>query len=274
MLQFLGIPKARETHSFSDLRWICKSAVLQKWYSRTLLPVVQKQLRPSRVHAYGFKRGSSTAHVVGLICQLIYSADVWGTPLIISSQDVRTAFDAMDHNWIAKSLQSRGASAQVTALLMRELTGVEAVMTLPCAGTTSPFNYTRGGKQGGVETPEEWNALIDYLLEALVTSWASKGYGIKLCDGDNAVGSDACLVSHAVWADNIFLFATSTVMMQTMVAELCACISQAELDWKPSSLEFLCAGTLSNETSHAISIEQSGSTLVYKQVPQMHVLGL
>ena len=36
MLEFLGIQKERDVRTFSDLRWICKSPVLQKWYSYML----------------------------------------------------------------------------------------------------------------------------------------------------------------------------------------------------------------------------------------------
>ena len=82
---------------------------------------------------------------------------------------------------------------------MRELTGMQAVTTLPGAGTTRAIEYTCDGKQGGVETPEEWNALTDYIREPLVVSEAERGFVFPF--------------TYAVWADNIILFATSWDML-------------------------------------------------------------
>ena len=66
-----------------DLRWICKSPVLQKWYFRSLRPQLRKQLRPSKVHSYGFRKFTSTSQVIGLVRQIQFLADVWGLPLAI-----------------------------------------------------------------------------------------------------------------------------------------------------------------------------------------------
>eukprot|EP00959_Pyramimonas_sp_CCMP1952_P200210 4187457-Pyramimonas_sp.AAC.1 len=47
ILQFLGIPKVHDVRTFKDLRWICKSATLQKWFVRSLRPQLRRQMRPS-----------------------------------------------------------------------------------------------------------------------------------------------------------------------------------------------------------------------------------
>ena len=89
-------------------------------------------------------------------------------PLIIACQDVQTAFDDMSHELISESMLYRGVSKQLNAALMRELIGLKACMSLPAAGTTPPISYSKGGKQGGVETPEQWLALMDQLLEPVL----------------------------------------------------------------------------------------------------------
>ena len=119
---------------------------------------------------------------------------VWGCRLTITAQDVLTAFGEMRHDVIAKSLLSRGVSFSLTGLLLQELVGVHAVLQVPEAGTTAPFQFLEGGQQGGVMTPHEWNAMLDYALGPLIRSWSRRGMGFKL---------DKLLVSHAIWADHI-----------------------------------------------------------------------
>eukprot|EP00973_Karenia_brevis_P035896 4952642-Karenia_brevis.AAC.1 len=82
---------------FEDFRWICKSAVLQKWFLRSLRPTFRQQIKPSKVHSYGFRKHTSTAEVTGLVRELHFAADVWKLPLVTSLLDVRTAFDSMPH---------------------------------------------------------------------------------------------------------------------------------------------------------------------------------
>jgi hypothetical protein len=88
MLEFIGIPKVREARTFEDLRWICKSSVLQKWYMHSIRSLLKQSLRASWVHSYGFKRHSDTAYVCSLVRQLVYIAKVWNLPLLVSCQDV------------------------------------------------------------------------------------------------------------------------------------------------------------------------------------------
>ena len=265
MLEFVGLPKSKEVSEFGDLRWICKSAILQKWYMRASLPCLRNALRPSRVHAYGFKRQSNTSMVCGLIRQLLFLADSWGLPLLVACQDVSTAFDAMGHELISNALSSRGCPDHLTCRFVWELTGIHAVITLPGAGTTEPFEFNRGGKQGGVETPDAWNAIMDHLLEPLVISWEARGMGFNW--------DHPQVISHAVWADNIILFASSAAMMKQMQLELSSAITAGQLRWKPSSLEVLQAGSLLKESIDTFSVEQHGESFVYKRVLQLSLLG-
>ncbi len=269
MLEFLGLPKELGVRTFDDIRWVCKSPVLQKWYVRSILPRIEASLRPSWVHSYGFERKSSTTFVCSLVRQLLYLSRSWGFPLLISCQDVKTALDSMLHSNIGNALRRRGASDGDCAVLMRELTGLQAVISLAGVGTTPPFPYSRGGKQGGVETPLEWLTMIDELLENLVVAWPFHGIGVKM---GGAQDREAVLF-HAVWADNIILFASSYDMMQIMVDELTVAIHQYSPCWKKSSLELLAGGTLINEPPKKISAKQDGAELIYTPTQQLLLLG-
>lgn len=162
----------------------------------------------SWVHSYGFRSRSNTGFVTGLVWQLLYLARSWGRGLLVSVQDVRTAFEAMEHSLISESLLHRGVPVDQTAVMMRELSGVNAVITLPGAGTTESFSYSRDGKQDGVETPDQWNAAIDFIMEPLVVSWALRGLRFAV---DSSYGR-VKHIPHAVWADNFVLFSTDLEM--------------------------------------------------------------
>ena len=119
-----------------------------------------------------------------------------------------------------------GASAQITAMLMRELTGKRTVMTLPSAGTTRPFDFTIGRKQGGVETPEEWLAIIEGLMEPLADVRATRGFGFPLTQTEG-VERHVC---HAVWAYTLILFAVYPRMLPQMIYDLTEAVYRAGLD--------------------------------------------
>ena len=145
--------------------------------------------------------------VCGLVRQLLFLSNVWGLPLLVACQDVCTAFDAMSHDVIADALLARGCSPQLACVCLRELTGIQAVATLPGAGTTQPFAFEKGGKQGGAETPEVWNAVIDYLLEPLVNSREERRMGFS--SGHST--TDFRIITHAVCCERQCRFTTNVV---------------------------------------------------------------
>ena len=107
-------------------------------------------------------------------------------------------------------------------------------MQIPGAGCSQPFNFLKGGKQGAVETPDIFNAMVETCLEPLVHSWVSRGFGFQL---------DSHFVSHLIWCDNIFLFASQQDQLRQMTAELTDAIVQYGFTWKPSSLMCMAAGS-------------------------------
>ena len=276
ILEFVGLPKSAHPTCFSQLRWICKSAVLQKWYLHTLRPHLRHQLRPSIIHSYGFRERTSASDLTGMVRELLHVARTWGYSLILSVQDVRTAFDSMPHDLIGKSLRDRGASARMTGLHLRELTTIQAYMRLPFAGETPLFDYQKGGKQGGVETPDEWRAMIEYIMQPVVTAWNQLGFGFKASDGEDL----DCIINHAIWADNIVLIADSFETMQTMINQLDAAFAHFRdasgrryFNWKRDSLEVVAAGALKEHDSVELFVFQDGERLAYVEKDRIILLG-
>eukprot|EP00973_Karenia_brevis_P073142 10159766-Karenia_brevis.AAC.1 len=94
----VGLPKIRNPIVFSEFRYICKSPVLQKWYLKSLVEVIQRIRRPSHVHTYGFRKGRSPMLITELFRQLLFLSHEWGPGIAIGSFDIKIAFDSMDHS--------------------------------------------------------------------------------------------------------------------------------------------------------------------------------
>jgi len=269
VVEFLGIPKTESPTCMEvrDLRWICKSAVTQKWYLRALRPNLRMQMHPSPVHSYGFRKNTCASDVNGLVRELMFISRVWALPLITAVQDIRYAFDSMPHDLVGRSLKSQGASALQTGLHLRELTGLQAFIHLPNVGCTRNFDFQKGGKQGGVETPDQWKALLEFLFVPIVKKWNQLGMGFALPEEAEKPGK---LFNHAVWADNVILFASSTEMMQQMISDLNGALEchvslegSRYLGWKPDSSEFVVSGPSKAERS-SLHVVQEGAILQYK----------
>ena len=98
-------------------------------------------MRKSSVHSYGFKPGCRMTDVTSLVRQLLYAADAWNMPLIVTTQDVKWAFDSMQHGDIAKAMLRSGASPALTLAQMRELPGLRAYVTLPGVGDSPSYPH-------------------------------------------------------------------------------------------------------------------------------------
>ena len=238
---------------------------------------MRQELRPFAVHSYGFRKFTSASQLNGLVRQLQFFADAWNLLLAIAMQDVQTAFDSMPHGLIRESLLARGVSPQVAGLHVRELTGMHAYIRLPHAGQTVLFPYTKGGKQGGIETPDEWKAVVDSIMLPIVEDWNTLNFGFSLTDED---GEQRLLVNHAVWADNIVLFASSFQELEIMVSDLnsafssvCNSSGSQYFVWKASSLELMVGGALANGPVPDLALEQDGCICKYVLRERVVLLG-
>lgn len=175
MMQFVGIPKERSVTNFEGFGWIAEASTLQKWYLRTLRPQLRSEIKPSAVLSFGFKPGMATSDITSIIREFLFNGDKWGHCVYVAAQDVLTAFDTVRHDKIRSCLLARGVSLGVVAAILQELTFLEGVMQVPGAGETEYFPFTKGGRQGGVETPDIFNTTIEAALEDTVKRWGYSG---------------------------------------------------------------------------------------------------
>ena len=88
---------------------------------------------------------------------------------------------------------------------------------------TSKFEFSGGGKQGGVETPDQWRAMFEHLCEPMISHWNELGSGFTLDDGS---GQPPTAINHAIWVDTSELAAKKYTMVQFMIDQLTAACSR------------------------------------------------
>ena len=136
---------------------------------------------------------------------------------------------------------------------------MSATISIPGAGSTEPFEFSRPGKQGGIETPDEFNMFMERMMSPLVKRWYERGWGFRLDSG--------VIVNHLLWADNVWLIAEKKDDLAAMIEELTLAITVSKLAWKASSLEVLAGGLAVNEEFCFDMLP------AYKVVQNLHVLG-
>ena len=127
-------------------------------------------------HIYGFRKHRTATDITGLVEAMLYLNTNWqGLHTIIACQDVRFAFDSMDHETTLNAFKASGASKTCMTNQARELSNIKAHITIDGAPDSDPFHFTMGGKQGGPMTPDDWNILLNHHLVNLFRSWANRG---------------------------------------------------------------------------------------------------
>ena len=127
-------------------------------------------MKRSTVGTMCFRQGYSCEDIAAIVRQTLFIAYRWGLPLILGSADIATAFDTMEHETLGQSLLGRGAHPDLARALLREVSCMTCRVNFPCAGQSEAFPLEHGGKQGGVETPEEFNIMTEHALEPIVSA--------------------------------------------------------------------------------------------------------
>ena len=180
-IKFWGLLKNKGSNEPNDFRWIALVSVLSKWYARGLRALLRRQRVPGRTHLYGFMRHRRTTDITGLIRQLLLNGHAWypGTKVYVLSADIRTAFDAINHDVATRALLHSGIQPKLVSNFLRELSLMTASMMISGCKETGSFNFEQGGKQGGVETPDIFNCCLEMIMSPLIESWVEKGWGVR-----------------------------------------------------------------------------------------------
>jgi hypothetical protein len=165
----------------------------------------------------GFSAGRQEGEIFKLCRMAIHKATLWNIPLYTCKLDVDRAFDVMRHSLILDSLLAAKCPAKLCVALMRDLS--QNSMTLLFQGECWPnIPYTRGGKQGGSETPELWKRVLNNAMIEIVGQWHEKKMGAHIGE---------ISLQYMAWADDLVFFNHSAQGLNDMCEILCASFSKA-----------------------------------------------
>ena len=145
-----------------------------------------------------------------LIRNVVHKADAFGMKCFVMSTDIRRAFQGISHEWAQRAMRRFQVPAHLRKVILEELAGLRCSASLPGATPSQYCPYSKGGREGGVDTPSLFNLLLEERLDEVVRGWTRDKVGFPLADFD---GRAETYLSHAVWADNIYLFASSQKML-------------------------------------------------------------
>ena len=269
VLEYIGIPKTKHARKLEEYRWLSKLFVFSKWYVNSWRPIFRQQLPPTPVKIYGFQRNHSSDDVVSLLRECLVDAHRFPRPIIVASMDVKTAFDSVLHEVLDDALGGQDISVSARIAMLSGLFGKSGRIRLPDAGLSPDFPFLRGGKQGGVETPDQFNVIMDACFRDLVGIWSAFGMGFRLDEYDGAP-----LLNHVIWADNVYLVASSVAEMNVMVQQSTDALYHLGLQWKLDSLEFMLGSALQGHNAVVQVHLRDGAVLAFKQAVAMTVLGV
>ncbi|CAK0804474.1 unnamed protein product, partial [Prorocentrum cordatum] len=128
-----------------------------------------------------------------------------------------------------------------------------------------------GGKQGGVDTPDLFNSMVESALEPVIQSWRVRHFGFPF--GDE--GEQGGYLNHLIWADNFIILAADIDQFESMAQELTSAMESIEFTWKESSLEVMACGALAEESIRAPAVRQTGKSesLLFAVVDHIVLLG-
>ena len=232
------IPKVNNAVTVHQWRPISLTSVVQKLFLSICSRMLTEFGRPIHPGQYGFVPGKQTMEVSECLRLVLQKCDTWGLPVYILKIDAFRAFDSMWHDVIESALLSSDVHPRLIHAIMRELSFGTASLKLGDIVWDRVFSYSKGGRQGGTDTPELWKRYLDLAITRATVLWQSAHRGLILPDGAGVPGGEVRL-DFLAWADDIFLISGSLADLKSMWLELSTCINDIGLKWKPGSLEVL-----------------------------------
>ena len=200
VLQFLA--KSKQAERFEQFRGVRLTDVLAKWYMQGLMILLRRKARHIKNEAwhqlmiFGFEPSHATSHLVVALNVLLTKGAEWAnvTNARIGSAYVKAAFDNLTVPVLGDELTYWKFNAHLVRALLEESLNLTASSEFPGAEPTDDLQFGYAIRQGGVESPWEWDTVLRHLLINLVSSWEAGGFGIQMpC---------TTKVTRIVWADN------------------------------------------------------------------------
>lgn len=265
------IAKCQAANEMVDFRGICLIDVFAKWYMQGIMMMLRKSVKHLPVHGWnrlmmlGFEPNHCTAQIITSLNVLLTKGAEWNGRynVVIGAADVRAAFDNLSLQSVFDALKYWGFAPELIRALLEESLDLEASARFPGISPTPGFRFNRSVRQGGVESPWEWNAVMRHLLSLLVPSWEGRGFGIDV--------PYMRRLTHLVWADNLYFVGSSVQQVQSMMQEFTDKLVAAGMSWKAGSLKIMHATSLEHPCEFVLN--QRCETINVEAVETLEVLG-
>ena len=122
LMILVGLAKEVQAHEFKKIRWVALSAVLQKWYLKCLVILLDEDVREASASTIGFAEGRSASEIHGAMNEMMSKAEDWNLSVAMTNGDVQFAFDSMKHSSIEEALAWSGARPGLIAAILRSRT--------------------------------------------------------------------------------------------------------------------------------------------------------
>ena len=119
------------------------------------------------------------------------------------SMDIRRCFDHVSTCRVLAALQARQLPRWLVKGLARELCLLEARARISDAEWGPEFDFYKGGKTGGVDTPALLNELLQHHLSSLAEQWLAHRTGYVIGGGGDDREMKNTVLSLLCWVDNI-----------------------------------------------------------------------
>ena len=260
------LQKVAKPTQMKHFRGISLLSVLSKWYMQCLYVLARRCPRPAAwncVCIYSYECCLGTDHITTALQLLLCRGWEWQlkSPVYVFNGDILAAFDNMRPDVVVDSLQAARVHPRIVAAMMSENTRTVCWPEFDAITLDEPIRFNKCAKQGGVESAYQWNNVMFTCLADLVQVWYESGYGLDL---------GGRRYTHAVWADNVWLFDHDVENLKKMMQSLTTSLAQRRLYWKPDSLCYMASLV---ETLHELVVTDGTAQLKVPNVDRMEVLG-
>jgi hypothetical protein len=130
---------------------------------------------------YGFRHGRSCSPAILQLINCLETAQEEKSSILLSSWDVRRAFDSITRPNILLSLERLGVPSKIAEWLAYMDNDDTVTVRTPFSSSITPtipatFSTGQGTGQGDISSPDIWNAFMDMLLTLLANHTESRFY--------------------------------------------------------------------------------------------------
>ena len=266
------LPKSPSIDNLNQTRAICLLSLVQKWYNHVLVLKGEQWLNSIKhgIHMYGFVQFRKVAEITSLTKHLSQHAAQWGKleQLFLASLDVFQAFDHVTVKLAVECMRKLNFDPALIHALLNPMTENTCKGTFEGVQNTEWVGWDRSIRTGGVDGPFILKVVCVALWQDVFRSGGERGLGYVV-EAPVPLPPKS-YVSHALWADNLLLYANSEKQLKQMIHELTLPLLQNGLSWKPSSLQYIPFGVCG---SSDIVISCDKHTFALTCVDQLDVLG-